>query len=453
MSKQKGIVQIVTIIVLTIIGVLLSVCSFTIPFTTTRVVGFANGISLGIDLKGGVVAVYTASIPEGESSSDGSLSDRIDATITRIQSLLTSKNYNEAQVTTQGEDKIRIEVPDVDDPNTIFSLIGTPASLIMSEKSTLEEALKETNVITGKNISSVEYAYQATSEGGSYEHGVSVKFDSRGTEIFAELTKNLAGTENPLNIFLYDAETNTVIMQKNPTVKNEITTGETFISGGMSQAEAEEYALQILSGTYSVTLSVYENTVVSATLGVDALKWGIIAGLIGVALIFIFMCIIYRGLGAVSVLSLTIYAVLYMFFLNVVPGVQLSLPGIAGIVLSLGMAVDANIVIFERVKDEYKKGKKLKAAFDDGYKRSISAILDGNVTTIIAAIILMIFGTGSVKGFAITLLIGIVLSLITGLLVTKGLMNVVYKINSTKASHYALKKPANTQQKAVAENE
>ncbi len=434
MTKRKGIIQIVTIVVLTIIGVLLATCSFTIPFTTTRFVGFANGISLGIDLKGGVVAVYNASIPEGESESNGSLSERIEATKTRIRNLLTSKNYTEAQISNQGDDKIRIEVPNVDNPDAIFDLIGKPASLLFSSESTLEAALEATNVITGKNVKNVEYGYNSEKA----EHGVSVEFDTEGSEIFANLTEELAGKS--LYIYLYDPETNNVVWNASPSVEEKIAGGKTFISGNMTKAQAEEYALQILSGTYSVNLSVYQNTVVSAQLGVDALKWGIIAGLIGLALIFIFMCVIYRGLGAISCLSLTIYAVLLLFFLNIVPGVQLSLPGIAGIVLSLGMAVDANIVIFERIKDEYKKGKKLKVSIDEGYKRSIAAIVDGNVTTIIAAIILMIFGTGAIKGFAITLLIGIALSLFTGLLITKGLINVVYKINSTKASHYALKR-------------
>jgi len=263
-SKRKGIVQIITIVVLAIMGVVLATCSFTIPFTTTKFVGFANGISLGIDLKGGVVAVYNAKMPEDETSATGTLDERIDATINRIESLLTSRGFTEAQISKQGEDKIRIEVPDVDNPDTIFDLIGTPASLIFSDKSTLEEALKATNVLTGKNVAKVEYAYRSDTA----DHGVSVEFDSKGAEIFATLTKDLHSSGQPLYMYLYDATTNNVITTRQSTVEAEITDGKTFISGNMTEATAKEYVLQILSGTYSVNLSVYQNTVVSAQLGI-----------------------------------------------------------------------------------------------------------------------------------------------------------------------------------------
>ena len=209
-----------------------------------------------------------------------------------------------------------------------------------------------------------------------------------------------------------------------------------------SYAEAEAYATKILSGTFAVELELFENSAVSATLGKDALGMGMIAGVIGFLLILVFMYLVYGTFGLMANLSLIIYFIILMFFLQAVPLVQLTLPGIAGIILSLGMAVDANVIIFERIKDEYRAGKKIPASVKAGFEKATSAILDGNVTTIIASIILYILGTGAIKGFAITLLIGLLISMFTGLVITKKLINIYLPLNPTKAKPYKLKREA-----------
>jgi protein-export membrane protein SecD len=195
-----------------------------------------------------------------------------------------------------------------------------------------------------------------------------------------------------------------------------------------------------MSGTFSANLRVLENSVISPTLGENAIQTGLIAGGISIILIFIFMVLIYKGMGLVADLSLSIYAIILIFLLHAIPGVQLTLPSIAGIILSLGMAVDGNVIIFERIKEEYRQGKRIPASIKSGFKKSLWAILDGNITTIIASIVLYILGSGSIKGFAITLLLGILVSLFTSLVVTRSLLNSCLAMNSTKAKFYGLKK-------------
>ncbi|MFA5758427.1 MAG: SecD/SecF family protein translocase subunit, partial [Clostridia bacterium] len=205
----------------------------------------------------------------------------------------------------------------------------------------------------------------------------------------------------------------------------------------------EEFATKLLSGTFSVDLTLLDNSVISATLGENALQNGIIAGIIGFIIIAIFLILVYGMFGVMADLSLLVYVVILLFFLQAVPLVQLTLPGIAGIILSLGMAVDGNVIIFERIKDEYKLGKKIPASVASGFKKSFSAILDSNVTTIIAGVVLYVLGTSSIKGFAITLLLGIVVSMFTTLLVTKKFVKWYLPINSTNPKPLKLTREGN----------
>lgn len=424
MIKKKAKRKFAFIILGVILGICLTIFQFNIPFTDYTYNGFANSIKLGIDLKGGVLAVYNV-IP---GDSPASFDSEVEATIVRLQSLITEKGYTEATVVrqTNGTDtQIRIEVPDVDDPAEIFSLIGQPAKL---EIKTVEDVNAEAD-LTGDNIKNVFASYQ------DGEYGVSVEFDNEGSQIFFDLTSQLAENNDPLYLYIGG------VLFSSPTVQSVISDGKTFISGSMnSYSEAEAYATKILSGTFSVELELFENSAVSATLGKDALSLGLIAGLIGFLVILIFMFFAYGTFGLMANLSLIIYTIILMFFLQAVPLVQLTLPGIAGIILSLGMAVDANVVIFERIKDEYRVGKKIPAAVKAGFSKATSAIVDANITTIIASIVLYILGTGPIKGFAITLLIGILVSMFTGLVVTKKLVNLALPLNSVNAKPYKLKR-------------
>ncbi len=417
MSKKRSKIKFIILAFVAVIGIFLTCFSFRIPFTNTIWKGFANAISMGLDIKGGVLAVYEANVEE---KYQDEFETRLDATVMRIEDFLVNEGYTEAAVTRQGSNRLRIEVPDVNDPDAIFALIGEPAELYFTGEEDGEA------VITGEHIKSCEAQYQ------NGEWGVVVNFTNEGKKLFGDLTTEKTGQS--IHIYI-DGE-----LFSSPTVQEAITGGTTFINGMGNQENAENYAMKILSGTFQVDLSVVSNSVVSATLGADALRYSLIAGAIGLVLIFTYMICMYGVLGVLADFALVFYVLMLVFFLQAIPLVQLTLPGIAGIILTLGMAVDGNVIIFERIKEEYRKGKKIPASVKSGFKRALSSILDGNITTIIAAIVLYILGTGSIKGFAVVLFIGTAVSLFTSTIVTRGLINMYLPINSTKAKLYKLKR-------------
>ena len=418
MNKPTALKRFILTIVFVAIGFVLTFCQFNIPFTNYTYNGFVNSIKLGLDLKGGVLAVYEASELE---NSDVSFEDSLEATRTRIYNLIT-KDYTEAQVSIQQGNRIRVEVPDVSDPEDIFDSIGKPAKLEFK----ITEGVDADAVLTGSNIQNV-YANYNSQDG---EWGVTVVFDAEGKQIFADVT-----TQH-VNESLYIYVNNELI--SSPTIKEAITGGTTFISGSYTEQTAEQFATQIMSGTFAVNLTLLENSVISATLGEDALKYSLIAGVVGLLLIFMFMIWRYRMMGVVASCSLCVYVLLMLFFLQAIPGVQLTLAGVAGIILSIGMAIDGNIIVFERIREEYATGKRIEGSITTVFKRATPSILDSNITTIIAAIILWIFGTGSIQGFAITLLIGLVLSVFNSLVLSRGFFAIYYPFNSTKANRYGL---------------
>lgn len=424
--KKRTITKFIVTSVLVVIGLILSICSFDIGIYTYN--GFANSIKLGIDLEGGVLAVYNV---KNIDDNEANFNTQVEATIARISSLLSSKGYSEATVVKQGNGlnatQIRVEVPDVDDPEEILNLIGEPASLeIKKENSEDAEA-----VITGKHIKSVS----AGQQNGDY--GVSVTFTDEGALIFKDLTSELSSSGGSLYMFIGGE------YYSQATVNETITGGSTFISGSMSSLEeAQEYATKLMSGTFDVELTLYSNEYVSATLGKDALKWAIIGGVIGLVLIFVIMYVRYKDFGLIANFSLIIYAILMLFFLQAIPFVQLSLAGIAGIILSLGMAVDANIVIFERMRDEYKVGKKIPTAVQNGFKKGLVTILDSNITTLIACLVLYVFGTGTIQSFAITLALGILLSMFTALVLTRIFCKWYLNLNSKNPKKLNFKREA-----------
>lgn len=423
MLKKRAILNYVLICIATLIGLVLTIFSFDIPFTCYKFKGFAGGIQLGLDLKGGVMAVYNC---EQSSESEGSLADQIEATQTRLSALILAK-YPEATVVKQGDNQIRIEVPDVDDPDEVLGLIGEPAKLEFKK----ENSETAESVLTGKDIKGAEYQYDSSKN----QHGVRLTFTTDGATKFHKLTSELAPNKGKLYIFIAGQ------LFSEPEVQSVIADGVTFISGSMKdQKEAEAYATKILSGTYSVDLELSEKNVTTATLGENALLLSIIAGLIGLVLIFVIMYVIYKNLGLIANLSLLIYTVIYMCLLSSLSFVQLTLPGIAGIILGLGMAVDGNIVVYERIKDEFRLGKKIPASFKAGFKRATVTILDSNITTIIAALVLAWLGTGTIRSFAYTLLISIVVSMFTTLVVTRGLLKWALPFNSTDYKKYGLNK-------------
>lgn len=428
--KKNSIINFVAMIVITILGIVLSVCSFDIPFTSYTYNGFANSISLGLDLAGGISVVYDCSIAKDSNTSD--LDKAIDATVTRLESVIT-KEYSEATITRQGNTKIRIEVPSVTNSDEIFDMIGEPTPLYM----TLTQSSSAEARIKGSDISNVQASVQK-GDSGDYVYGVSVTFTKEGAKKFADLTGDAANGDKKIYIYLGEID-DSADMQL--TCEQKITGGSTFISGSFdTMKDAEDYALKIMSGTFNVELELLESSVVSATLGGQALKLAIIGGFVGMFLIMLILWLRYGDFGFLASFALVMYTILMLFFLQAISFVQLTLPGLAGIILSIGMAVDGTVIIFEKVREEYRSGKKIPLSVKIGFKRAFWPIFDSNITTIITALVLYILGTASIQGFAITLLIGIVLSMFMNLVILRFLVKWYLPFNSVKAKKLHLPK-------------
>lgn len=421
MTRKKSIVVLVLLAIFIVLMTVFAVIEF--PIGVYDYTGYAKTISLGLDLSGGVSAVY---IVDEEQTDD--LQTRIDGTVTGLQTLLVSKGYTES-VVSYSNGKIRVEVPDVDDPEQIFELIGRPQSIEFRDG----EGSDANVLIVGRDH--IENAYVTYDESGNY--AVGLKFNSAGTKAFADATADLVGK----TIYVY--ANNELYTQVN--VQSAITNGQCIISrsGGYQYQDAYDFVTQIQSGTFAVNLVKDEIRLISPTLGEGAITSSLIAAAVGTAIVFIFMAIVYRMMGVMADIALVIYILLLLWFCAVLPWVQLTLPGIAGIVLSIGMAVDGNVVIFERIKDEYKRtSKPIGTAVKTGFKRSLGAIIDGNVTTLIGAVVLWLVGSASIVGFAVTLFIGIILSMFTSLLITRLLMAIMLSFNSSNEKLYALKRGA-----------
>lgn len=429
--KKNSIINYVAVAILTVIGIVLSVCSFNIPYTSYTYKGFANSISLGLDLAGGISVVYDCSLSRDSNTQD--LDNAIDATVARLTSVIT-KEYSEATIIRQGNSRIRIEVPSVTDSDKIFELIGDPTPLYM----TLTKGADAEGRIVGTDINNVRAVYQRA-DGGDYQYGVNVEFTKEGASKFASLTKDAANGDK--KIYIYIGEISDDISPLELNCEQTITGGSTFISGSFENyEEAEDYALKIMSGTFNVSLELLESSVISATLGAKALFLAIIGGFVGLVLIMLVLWIRYGDFGFLASFALVIYMVLMLFFLQAIPFVQLTLPGLAGIILSLGMAVDGTVIVFERFREEYRSGKKIPLSVKTGFKRAFWPIFDSNITTIITALVLYILGTASIKGFAITLLIGIILSMLMNLVILRFLVKWYLPFNSVKGKKLHLPK-------------
>lgn len=442
-GKKNSILNFTAIVLLTLVGLFLTVANFVVPFTSQRYNGFINSISLGLDLSGGVSAVYECNL-SADSNTDN-LDEAIDATVSRLTSMIT-EDYNEATVVRQGDTRIRIEVPSVNDPQEVFNLIGQPTPLYMTLSGDASTAKR---YITGSDISSVNVDYQKNDD-GEYVYGVAVKFTDEGTTAFANLTGDAANGDQTIYIYLGDPE-DSETEKLTLTCESKIVGGSTFISGGSldSQEEAEAYALKIMSGTFNVSLKLLESSVISATLGDQALKYALIGGIIGLILIVLILWWRYGDFGWLASFALIIYTILMIFFLQAIPGVQLTLPGLAGIILSIGMAVDGTVIIYERIREEYKAGKRIPLSAKIGFKKAFWPIFDSNITTVFTTIVLYILGTASIQGFAITLLIGILLSMFMNLVLIRGFVKWYLPFNSVNAKKLHLPKQVRPERTAT----
>ncbi len=388
-------------------------------------------VKLGLDLTGGVYAVYEA---EQGDFSDQEFNVKMDSTVTVLRNRLDDKGYTEATIVRQSDDRIRVEIPindtnQMDDPTEIIAFI--------SDTGLLEFCDVDGNAqITGADVKSAG-PYIITNEDGSQENAVQVVFDSAAADKFAEMTKESFEKQKSLDIKLDGS------VISSPIASSQITGGTAYITGGsggsMASEDAQNLAIQIESGALPLVLNEMTSSTISASLGADALSTSLFAGLIGVCALFLFMLIYYRLPGLVACIALSVYIFLIVLVL-VLFSVQLTLPGIAGIILSIGMAVDANVIIFERFKDELSAGKLLSAAMKAGFHKAMSTIIDSNVTTIIAGLVIAVYGVGTVKGFGYTLIIGIVLSMFSAVVVTRWLMNIVLALNVRNPKLYTIRR-------------
>lgn len=404
--------------ILTILAVILvaAVCIFTVFAGLGKDhKGSAKNIELGLDLAGGVSITY-------EINEDNPSETDVKDTIYKLQKRV--ENYStEAEVYQEGDKRITVEIPGVTDANKILEELGKPGDLsFMTEDGTV--------VLTGSNIQSAEAG--TTEENGMKNYVVSLTMDKTGAAAFA--TATAANIGKPIYIF-YDGE-----VVSAPTVQSAITEGECVIENMESFESAEELASTIRIGALPLTLTEMRSNVVGAKLGQDAIRTSLIAGAIGLVAIFLFMTLLYRLPGFLAGIALFGYVVLDLLAINGF-NATLTLPGIAGVILAIGMAVDANVIIFTRIKEEIAAGKTVINAIQSGYDKALSAILDGNITTLIAAVVLYIKGSGTVKGFAQTLGIGILLSMFTALFVTKKLMLSAYALGLQDEKFYGRAKP------------
>ena len=370
---------------------------------TTDAQSWPEALPLGLDLRGGVYVEYSAARPD---DGDTDFAYLLESTMSVVRTRLSDKGFSEATVQSLGEDGIRVEIPDVTDTAMVLELIGEPALL--------EFATPDGTVfMTGDAVSSAEPGLSQAA-GNVGEYVINFKLNKSGTELFRDMTTKYVGQ---VLYILLDGE---VLLA--PKVNEPITSGEGSISGMAGREEAEKIAAQIQSGALPLVLTQQKVDTVSATLGDDALSTSVLAAMIGMVIIMALLCWRYRMNGLVASWALVIYIILLFLVIYLVPGIQLTLAGLAGIVLGIGMAVDANVIIFERFNEEVRRGRSLKASVRTGFKNASSAVLDGNITTLIAAGVLLFYGTGTIRGFGITLGLSVLTSMFTAVFVTRVLL-------------------------------
>ena len=406
MNKKKGILSlIVTVVLIVFLGVT------TIFGWGSSQTGAAKNITLGLDLAGGVSITYQV-------KDDNPTSEEMSDTIYKLQKRVEQYS-TEASVYQEGDDRISIEIPGVTDANTILDELGKPGSLEFQTED------GET-VITGSDVQTAT-AKSGQDDMKNTEYTVELTLTDEGATKFAEATTANVGKQIAI---IYDGETISA-----PKVNEAITGGQSYITGDFTFEEAENLASTIRIGGLKLELEELRSNVVGAQLGEQAIDTSVKAGAIGLAIVILFMIAVYLLPGLASGLALIIYTEIVFVILNAF-NVTLTLPGLAGIILSIGMAVDANVIIFARVREEMSKGKSVRNSLKTGFQKAMSAIVDGNVTTLIAAIVLWFMGTGSVKGFAQTLGIGIIVSMFTALVITRMIVYAFYAIGLKKESLY-----------------
>ena len=442
MKKSRGILSLILIVA---VMVFLGVTS--IHGLNSKGMGSARNINLGLDLEGGVSITYEA---VGDTPSDEDMKDTVYKLQRRVEEYST-----EAQAYQVGDNRVGIEIPGVQDANEILEELGQPGSLYFirhldsdgNENYTLNEdgtgyvltksieELQEDGsiVLTGTEVESATAGALSDKTTSATEYGVDLTLTDEGTKAFAEATKEAYNNNHDSIAIYYDGDLISV-----PNVNAVIENGQAQISGNMSYEEADNIASTIRIGGLNVELKEISSEVVGAQLGQEAVSTSLLAGAIGLVIVCLFMCFVYLLPGFASSLALLIYTGLILVLLNAFD-ITLTLPGIAGIILGIGMAVDANVIIFARVKEELTAGVSVHGALKAGFHKAMSAIIDGNVTTLIAAAVLWFRGSGTVRGFAQTLALGIVVSMFTALVITRLIIYSFYAVGIRNEKLYAKK--------------
>ncbi len=437
------------------IAVLIVAVVLTVLLGWTAIVGWGptgtgamRNINLGLDLSGGVSITYQA-VEENPSAED--MSD------TRYKLEQRAYQYStEAQVYQQGDNRITIDIPGATDANEILTELGKPGSLyFIAEKDadgnqnyvydstvgnyvlnnkTLEDLQNDGSIVlTGQDLENAEAVHQQDSTTQATTAAVELRLTDEGAEKFATATEKAAEAGETIGIY-YDEEFVSV-----PVVNDAITDGVASISGSMDWEEASNLAATLRIGGLSLELTELDSSVVGAQLGSEAVSSSVFAGALGLIVIVIFLICVYRVPGAAAGWALVLYVELILIALNAFD-ITLTLPGIAGIILSIGMAVDANVIIYARMKEELAAGKSVSTSIREGFQKAFSAIFDGNITTLIAAAILYILGSGSVRGFAITLALGIILSMFTAMVISRLLVSSLYSVGVRSTKWYGVQK-------------
>ncbi|MBR2576301.1 MAG: protein translocase subunit SecD [Firmicutes bacterium] len=371
-----------------------------------------DNVTLGLDLAGGAYVVM-----EAQTDATGDDLDKLmEQTQAVIENRVNEMGLSEPTVTVESDNRIRVEMPGAEDAQDALAAIGRTAQLQFIDA-------WGNVVVDGSHVKDAVFAYN--NNGSVQEPGISVTFDAQGADAFYQATVKAMGnkgTKQENKYGTFDCGQILIVLDDEvisaPMVQSEISGGSCFISGSYTQETAAADAALIRGGSLPVELKEINTSIVGATLGYESFEKALKAGIIGILLIMLFMIIVYKIMGVAASVALLLYTVIYLAIFQFF-GAVITLPGIFGILLSIGMAVDANVIIFARIREEIKSGKSVRVAVRSGFSRATSTIIDSNITTLIAGIVLYQFGTGSVKGFAWTLMVGIIISMLTALLVTR----------------------------------
>ena len=445
MKKGKSILSLILVIAVTALFGMTCVLGLDL-----KGMGAAKNINLGLDLEGGVSITYQV---KGDKPSQADMDDTVYKLQKRVEQYST-----EAQAYQVGDNRISIEIPGVSDANKILEELGQPGSLYFIKHKDSEgnenysltasgytlnksiDELKDTDsiVLTGTEVKTASAGVLNDSTTGNKKYGVDLELTDEGAEKFKTATEEAYNNNHDTIAIYYDGALISV-----PSVNAVIENGKAQISGNMDYEEADNIASTIRIGGLNLELEELSSEVVGAQLGQDAIQSSLLAGAIGFALVVLFMIVFYRLPGLAASIALVFYLVVMLVGLNALD-ITLTLPGVAGIILNIGMAVDANVIIFTRIKEELAKGKTVQSSIKLGFDKALSAIVDGNVTTLIAAFVLYIKGSGTVKGFATTLAIGIILSMFTALYITKILLKAMYALGVDDIKYFGVEKERKT---------